>query len=157
MLPRITGSIPSGQGGMNPADRIPLGLPVQIVLGVLLTAAAGFVDAIGYNGLGGLFASFMSGASVSLGVGLGDGHWGAVQQGLVMIASFLGGVTLGTVLTGVAGAWALSSRWTFPYFLSISPAILAWPTAKPWRRPDQRGDARSGGRHDPAGAGQQGA
>lgn len=73
--PRTIGTAPSGHGRTNPPDQIALGLRTRLLLGVLLTAVAGFVDAIGYIGLGGLFASFMSGASVSLGVGLGDGHW----------------------------------------------------------------------------------
>lgn len=38
---------------MKPADQIQLGLPTQVVLGWLLTAVAGFVDAVGYIGLGG--------------------------------------------------------------------------------------------------------
>lgn len=84
-------------------------LPAQVASGVLLTAVAGFVDAVGSMSLGGLFASFMSGASVSLGGGLGDGRWDPVYQGALMIAAFLGGVTLGTVLTGVARIWALSA------------------------------------------------
>ena len=42
---------------------------VQVGVGVSLTAVAGFVDAVGYIELGGFFASFMSGASISLGVG----------------------------------------------------------------------------------------
>jgi uncharacterized membrane protein YoaK (UPF0700 family) len=43
---------------------------MQIGVGVLLIAVAGCVDAIGYVALGGFFASFMSGASVSLGSGI---------------------------------------------------------------------------------------
>ncbi|MBA1155986.1 YoaK family protein [Microvirga mediterraneensis] len=87
--------------------RLSTSLQTHLLPGVLLTAIAGFVDAIGYIGLGGLFASFMSGASVSLGVGLEGGHWDAVGQGLFMIASFLGGVILGTILPSMAGSWAL--------------------------------------------------
>jgi len=109
----------SGQGGIKSADQIRLGLATQVVLGGLLTGVAGFVDAIGYIGLGGLFASFMSGASVSLGVGLGDGYWEPVQQGVMMIASFLGGVMLGTVLIGTTGAWVL------PTVLFLEALLLA--------------------------------
>ena len=48
----------------------------QIGLGVLLTAVAGSVDAIGYLALGGFFASFMSGASISLGIAISESQWG---------------------------------------------------------------------------------
>jgi uncharacterized membrane protein YoaK (UPF0700 family) len=61
----------------------------------------------------------MSGASVSLGVGLGDGHWGPVHQGVWMIASFLGGVTLATILADIAGAWRL------PVILLLEALLLA--------------------------------
>jgi uncharacterized membrane protein YoaK (UPF0700 family) len=45
-----------------------------------------------------------------------------------MIASFLGGVTLGTVLTGVTGAWALSA------VLLLEGFFLAGPLF--WQAPD---------------------
>lgn len=107
MHSRTSARVQASQGSMKPTGQIRLGLAAQVFLGGLLTAVAGFVDAIGYIGLGGLFASFMSGASVSLGVGLGNGHWGPVYQAVMMIASFLTGVTFGTVLTGITGIWAL--------------------------------------------------
>ncbi|WP_262028081.1 YoaK family protein [Microvirga sp. Mcv34] len=106
-------------------DRLQRSLQTQVLLGVLLTAVAGFVDTIGYIGLGGLFVSFMSGASVSLGVGLKDGHWDAVGQGLFMIASFLGGVTLGTVLRGTVGPWALSSVLLIEAIFLAGAALMA--------------------------------
>jgi hypothetical protein len=46
-----------------------IGPHAQVSFGMLLTAIAGYVDAIGYIELGGLFASFMSGATISLRVG----------------------------------------------------------------------------------------
>lgn len=97
----------------------------RVTMGVLLTACAGFVDAIGYIALGGLFASFMSGASVSLGVGLGDGDLKPVYQGILMVASFLGGVTLGTVLSGTAGRGALPAVLFVEALLLVAAAVLA--------------------------------
>ena len=79
----------------------------QIGVGVLLTAIAGYVNAVSYIELGGVFASFMSGSSISLAVGINEGHWSAVQQGACLIAAFLGGTTAATVITGVALVWAL--------------------------------------------------
>ena len=40
---------------------------------VLLAALAGIVDALAFSGLGGFFASFMSGNSTRFGVGLAHG------------------------------------------------------------------------------------
>jgi len=111
--------------------RLPLAdMADQIAMGGLLTALAGFVDAIGYIGLGGLFASFMSGASVSLGVGLGDGQWSLVHQGALMIGSFLGGVAVATVLASLAEAWRLPAVLLLEALLLAGGALLAnsgWP------------------------------
>ncbi|WP_312896949.1 YoaK family protein [Microvirga soli] len=114
---RTARTIPAGRTIRRAVS--PIGTVAQIATGGLLTAVAGFVDAIGYIGLGGLFASFMSGASVSLGVGLADGHSDPVHQGVLMIASFLGGVTLATVLASLAGAWRL------PAILLLEALLLA--------------------------------
>lgn len=73
-----------------------------IALAILLAALAGFVDALAFTSLGGFFASFMSGNSTRLGVGLGSGsaHDAAMAAALVM--SFVAGVILSTIL---ARAW----------------------------------------------------
>lgn len=69
-----------------------------IALAILLAALAGFVDALAFTSLGGFFASFMSGNSTRLGVGLGSGssHDAAMAASLVM--SFVAGVILSTIL-----------------------------------------------------------
>jgi uncharacterized membrane protein YoaK (UPF0700 family) len=102
-------------------------LCTRVCLGVTLTACAGFVDAIGYIGLGGLFASFMSGASVSLGTGLGSGEHGPIYQGLAMVASFLFGVVVGTVVSGSFG------RDSLPAVLLAESLLLAGAVALTWQ------------------------
>ncbi|PVX28195.1 YoaK family protein [Sphingomonas pokkalii] len=69
-----------------------------IALAILLAALAGFVDALAFTSLGGFFASFMSGNSTRLGVGLGSGspHDAAIAASLVM--SFVAGVILSSVI-----------------------------------------------------------
>lgn len=69
-----------------------------IALAILLAALAGFVDALAFTSLGGFFASFMSGNSTRLGVGLGSGspHDAAIAASLVM--SFIAGVILSSVI-----------------------------------------------------------
>lgn len=71
------------------------------------TLIAGFVDAVGYAYLGGLFLSFMSGNSTRLGIALGDGHWAMAGHAVTIIAGFVLGAFLGTLLTMIAGSWKL--------------------------------------------------
>lgn len=84
-----------------------IGPRTLIGLGVLLSAIAGYVDAIAFIELGGFYASFMSGASVSLGVSASGEQWGEVYHALFLIAAFLGGATVATVMAGITGVWAL--------------------------------------------------
>lgn len=66
----------------------------HLSLGLLLTAAAGMIDVVGFIELGGFYTSFMSGNTTQLGAGLA--HLGpalALPAGLVVmfvIGSFLG-------------------------------------------------------------------
>lgn len=75
----------------------------QVALGISLTAIAGYVDAIGFLALGGLFASFMSGASISLGISISGGQWDMLIEAANLICVFLVGAIGATVLTGVTG------------------------------------------------------
>jgi uncharacterized membrane protein YoaK (UPF0700 family) len=92
-------------------------------IGVLLVALAGYVDAIGYIALGGFFASFMSGASISLGVGISAGDWGAMQGAALVIAAFLASAVAATIVAGVVGIWAL------PVVLLLEGGLLAGAVA----------------------------
>ena len=72
-------------------------------LAVCLSALAGFVDAVAFINLGGFFVSFMSGNSSRLGVGLAQS---AANAGVAfgLIATFVAGVVLGSLLGRRAGA-----------------------------------------------------
>jgi uncharacterized membrane protein YoaK (UPF0700 family) len=74
------------------ADHARAGLPVG------LAAVAGFVDAVGYLQLGGVFVSYMTGNTTKLAVGL-DGDVSA-KAGIAaaVIALFLGGVVAANLL-----------------------------------------------------------
>lgn len=63
----------------------------------LLSALAGFVDAIGFIQSGGFFVSFMSGNSTRLGVGIAEASRSAVVAAAIILC-FLGGVVGGTLL-----------------------------------------------------------
>ncbi len=45
-----------------------------VVFATLMTAMAGFLDAVGYAQLGRLYVSFMSGNSTQLGIAIAQGH-----------------------------------------------------------------------------------
>lgn len=76
----------------------------QLALAALLTAAAGWVDAVGYLSLGRVFVSFMSGDTTRLAVAgaAGDVAWAADMAGL--IALFVAGVAAGRLITRLSGA-----------------------------------------------------
>lgn len=85
---------------------------------VLLAFASGYIDAVSYLGLGGVFTSNMTGNTVLLGLALGQAKRLAALRSLVALAGFLGGVVLGSVITdrtprraiwpaAVTGAFAL--------------------------------------------------
>ncbi|WP_440522113.1 YoaK family protein [Sphingomonas sp.] len=69
------------------------------VVAVLLSALAGFVDAVGFIASGGFFVSFMSGNSTRLGIGImTDRHAALLASGLIL--SFVLGVMLAMLVRG---------------------------------------------------------
>ncbi|MEF2553675.1 YoaK family protein [Aurantimonas sp. A2-1-M11] len=74
----------------------------QWTLAACLAALAGYVDAIGFLKLAGLFVSFMSGNSTRLAVAVSE-RSALAGLALAIIAAFVGGVMLGTVLAHRAG------------------------------------------------------
>lgn len=67
-------------------------------LAIGLSSLAGFVDALGFIALGGVFVSFMSGNSTRLSVGVASGFWPEAALIGGIIALFVLGVTLGGVV-----------------------------------------------------------
>ena len=74
------------------------------MLAIGLAVVAGFVDALGFLELGGMFVSFMSGNSTQLAVGLASPAEGRVFAG-ALIAAFVSGVMGATALGSAAGSW----------------------------------------------------
>src|SRR6202140_2366827 len=70
----------------------------NILLACALSALAGYVDAIGFLHLGGLFVSFMSGNSTRMGVSLAEGQWSSAAESLGLIALFAAGAAAGSVI-----------------------------------------------------------
>jgi len=88
-------------------------------LGLVLTATAGFIDAVGFIALGGYYTSFMSGNTTQLGASLALGHLGmlALPAGLVVL--FFVGAYLGSLLA------QSSTRWGPPRALAMVVAGIA--------------------------------
>lgn len=91
---------------------------VRLCLGLLLTATAGWIDAVGYLRLQGLYLSFMSGNSMELGVTAAVGDWPPATVGAILVACFLAGALVGTVVNETAGAWSL------PAMLALGAGLL---------------------------------
>ena len=91
--------------------------PWQIGFGVTLTALAGFVDALGFIRLGGLYTSLMSGNTTQMAVALGHGEVLHAVLPALLILAFLTGAVTGGALSALTPA-----RW-------VTPAVLAFETA----------------------------
>ncbi|MEE2031684.1 YoaK family protein [Rhodococcus chondri] len=101
-------------------------------LAVALSSLAGFVDAIGFITLGGVFVSFMSGNSTRLSVGLADGLWH--EAGIVagVLALFVVGVIIGGIVAELndhsrrARKTAVLATVTGLLFVGSIGAVLDW-------------------------------
>ena len=89
------------------------------MLAIGLAALAGYVDALGFLRIGGLFVAFMSGNSTQLAVELADGGgWRTMTAGLLL--AFVAGVMAATVVAERLGSWAP------PATILLTAALLAW-------------------------------
>ncbi|MBV8851279.1 MAG: DUF1275 domain-containing protein [Methylobacteriaceae bacterium] len=91
----------------------------RFCLGLLLTAIAGWVDAIGFISLGGFYLSFMSGNTTQLGIGLTHFDMGLVRLPALLLACFVVGAFAGTLI------YARSARWHLPAILLFEALLLA--------------------------------
>jgi uncharacterized membrane protein YoaK (UPF0700 family) len=91
----------------------------QLGTGLLLTGLAGYVDALGFVRLGGLYTSFMSGNTTQLAVFGAEGNLHKVLLPAILIAAFLTGSVLGSGL-----AILVPSRWTTPVVLAYESLLI---------------------------------
>ena len=82
-----------GWGGTSPAT-------VRDAMLVMLSLAAGCVDAVGYLGLGQIFVANMTGNTVLLGLALGQAKGQAALRAVVALAGFVVGVAAGAAIVG---------------------------------------------------------
>lgn len=98
-----------------------------VVLAVCLAILAGYIDAIGFLGMGGFFVSFMSGNSTRFGVGIAGGVADVALIAGGLILCFVGGVILGSV-AGRLG----SPRMRMRTVLLLVAALLTLAAAGPF-------------------------
>ncbi len=98
---------------VSPQDRDDLTLAISLV------ALAGFVDAIGFLILGGLFVSFMSGNSTQFAIRTGQALWSGAAPAGTIVGLFAVGVVVGRLMANGAGPWRR------PAILALEAALLA--------------------------------
>jgi uncharacterized membrane protein YoaK (UPF0700 family) len=99
-------------------------------LAAALSALAGFVDAVGFLGMGGFFVSFMSGNSTRIGVGVATEAVAVTIAGS-LVAAFVLGVTLGALAARLAGRWAQPAVLALVALALGLAALLHQPGAAP--------------------------
>ncbi len=92
----------------------------QLGAGLVLTALAGYVDALGFLRLGGLYTSFMSGNTTQFAVYVGEADWNRTLLPLGLVAAFLAGAILGSVV-----AIRVPDRWATPSVLAFETILIA--------------------------------
>lgn len=105
----------------------------HLVLGMVLTGAAGFVDAVGFIELGGYFTSFMSGNTTQGGAALVAGDWSVVLLTGSLVALFFLGSVIGTLLAFSSLRWgptAVSAAVLTGISLSLGLSLAGWPTTQ---------------------------
>jgi uncharacterized membrane protein YoaK (UPF0700 family) len=92
--------------------------PWQLTFGLLLTALAGYIDAIGFIRLSSFYTSFMSGNTTQMGVSIAHGQFAQALMPTVLIMMFLMGSTLGSGLAIVTPApWKTTAVLTYEAIL----------------------------------------
>jgi len=70
----------------------------NVIMACALSALAGYVDAVGFLHLAGLFVSFMSGNSTQMGVSLAEGQWLRAAKSFSLIVLFVTGAAAGSLI-----------------------------------------------------------
>ncbi|WP_188611196.1 YoaK family protein [Chelatococcus reniformis] len=104
--------MPSRSSSPRPSPRL-------FALPLLLIAVAGFVDALGYLSLSGLFVSFMSGNTTQFAASLAGGNVTGVAAAGLLICCFVLGVAAGTAMVEA------SPRWSYAAILGLEALLLA--------------------------------
>ncbi len=93
---------------------------------LLLTLTAAWIDMLSYLSLGRVFASFMTGNILFIGLGVAQGNSGLLIRALVAVLVFLVGVTFGSFCLGRAPQQQSGTAWhhTFARYLLLEWLLL---------------------------------
>lgn len=93
---------------------------------LLLTLTAAWIDMLSYLSLGRVFASFMTGNFLFIGLGVAQGNSGLLIRALVAVLVFLVGVTFGSFCLGRAPQQQTGPAWhnTFVRYLLMEWLLL---------------------------------
>lgn len=80
----------------------------RLLLSSVLVLLAGFIDSIGYLGLGKVYLSFMSGNSTKLGIALFEADYALWATTGTVVLLFIAGAFVGTFITESWGKWHLT-------------------------------------------------
>ena len=96
------------------------------VLIALLTLVAAWIDMLSYLFLGHVFASFMTGNFLFIGLGAAQGNSGLLIRALVAVLALLGGVTFGSFYLGRVAQQQSETAWhrTFARYLLMEWLLL---------------------------------
>src|SRR5262249_7717718 len=90
------------------------------LVGFALTVVAGWIDAVGFLRLGGLYVSFMCGNTNPLGTGLGSVDLSSAVMPAFMVMLFVAGALAAALLK-----CQMSTQRALPVSLSIESALIA--------------------------------
>lgn len=104
----------------------------HLTLGLLLTAAAGMIDVVGFIELGGFYTSFMSGNTTQLGAGFTGMEGMLVALPLGLLAMFFIGSFLGALLAGFSwgGGRAVTAFVLFGLSATLVLHLLGVPSTQ---------------------------
>lgn len=92
--------------------------PWRFMLGLCLTAAAGAIDAVSFLRFGAVYASFMSGNTVQLGLHVATADLHPLGGFMALVGLFMLGGFVGSMLLATTG------RWSLPAILAVELAAV---------------------------------
>ncbi|MFC0239145.1 YoaK family protein [Rhodopseudomonas telluris] len=103
---------------------------LSFIFAPLLTSTAGFLDAVGYTHLAGLYVSFMSGNSARLGLAIAEGDRQLLLACVLVISSFVAGAFAGSLVSDPAGRFKLTAILAMEIvLLLVAIALSRWSSS----------------------------
>lgn len=91
----------------------------RFLIGLALTAVAGAIDAVSFSRFGAVYASFMSGNTVQVGLHVAAAEWQVLAGFVLLVGLFMAGAFLGAL------AVAATRRWHLPVLVAGEGVLVA--------------------------------